>query len=246
MTAASPSRISPASKAAGLAIAGVQPLSTVDWPGKLAAVLFLQGCPWSCPYCHNFGILDPKAPGQVAWEQVLGLLKRRQGLLDGVVFSGGEATRQPALVDAARQVKSMGFQVGLHTAGAYPATFRRLLDERLFDWVGMDIKALPADYAEVAGPSVSATKAEESLRVLVESGIDYEIRFTLWKGGLDYARQVADWCFERGARSFVLQKLQTQSLPPGFVPGAEVTAWSSEAAEEMLSNVGFDKHLVRV
>ena len=237
---------SPAPAATDLAIAGMQPLSTVDWPGKLAAVLFLQGCPWSCPYCHNFGILDPTVPGQVSWGQVLDLLGRRQGLLDGVVFSGGEATRQRGLIDAARQVKDLGFQVGLHTAGAYPRTLKALLDMDLVDWVGMDVKALPGDYAAVAGPSVSAAKAEESLAALVSSKAAYEVRFTLWQGDLEYAKKVAEWCRDRGVRSFVLQKLQTQSLPPGFEPDASVTTWQADAAKEMLAQVGFDNSLVRV
>lgn len=226
-----------------LSIAGIQPLSTVDWPGKLAAVLFLQGCPWSCPYCHNFEILDPAKPGAVTWQSALDLLTRRKGLLDGVVFSGGEATRQRPLIEAARQVKDLGFQVGLHTAGAYPKVLGELLDEGLVDWVGLDIKALPADYAEVAGPAVSASKAELSLKRLVESEVDYEVRFTHWKGDLDYAREIAQWCRSRGVENFALQKLQTQNLPPGFTP--DVSNWQVEEARVMLDEVGFEKSLVR-
>lgn len=108
-------------------VAGLVPLSTVDWPGALAAVVFLQGCPWRCVFCHNEGILDPQAPGQVAWDAVTDLLERRAGLLDGVVFSGGEPTMQPALVAAAREVRARGFKVGLHTGGAYPARLRALV-----------------------------------------------------------------------------------------------------------------------
>ena len=80
-----------------LQIAGLVPMSTVDWPGRFAASLFLQGCPWACPYCHNSAIIDPRIPGVVAWGALEDLLARRRGLLDGVVFSGGEATRQIAL-----------------------------------------------------------------------------------------------------------------------------------------------------
>ncbi len=226
-----------------LSIAGIQPLSTVDWPGKLAAVLFLQGCPWSCPYCHNFGILDPNVPGAVSWDEAKQLLTRRRGLLDGVVFSGGEATRQRAVVDAAREVRQMGFEVGLHTAGAYPAVLEELLTEGLVDWVGLDIKALPSDYQEVAGPAVSSLKAERSLRSLVEANVDYEVRFTHWKGDLDYARKIAVWCRERGVENFALQKLQTQHLPPGFTPN--IASWQVDEARQMLDEVGFEHFLVR-
>lgn len=231
--------------ASGLAIAGMQPLSTVDWPGKLVATVYLQGCPWTCPYCHNFEIIDPKVPGVLPWEEVTALLRRRQGLLDGVVFSGGEATRQPELIDAAREVKELGFLVGLHTSGAYPGTFSRLLDEGLLDWVGIDVKALPEDYAEVAGPAVSAQKNQVSLQKLLDSGVDYEVRFTLWQGGLDYAEKVAAWCKHHGVENFVLQKLSTQNLPPGFNPAAEVTGWKPAVGEAMLEKIGFASAVVR-
>ena len=110
-----------------LAIAGVTALSTCDWPGRLVATAFLQGCPWRCTYCHNAAILDPRAPGTVPWRDVLELLARRHGLLDGLVFSGGEPTRQRALVAAAAQVREAGFGVGLHTSGAYPSRLPALL-----------------------------------------------------------------------------------------------------------------------
>lgn len=135
----------------GLVIAGLTPFSTVDWPGKLAAVVFLQGCPWNCGYCQNFAIIDPKAPAQVPESELWSLLERRTGLLDGVVFSGGEPTRQPALLEAARRAKQLGFQVGLHTGGAYPRRLAALLAQNLVDWIGLDIKALPQNYPRVVG-----------------------------------------------------------------------------------------------
>ena len=103
-----------------LLIGGLLPFTTIDYPGCLAAVLFCQGCPWRCVYCQNHEILDPRTPGSVPWSQVVELLQRRRGLLDGLVFSGGEATRQPGLLSAAQEVKALGFAVGLHTAGIYP------------------------------------------------------------------------------------------------------------------------------
>lgn len=132
-----------------LTVAGLVPMSSVDWPGKLVATVFLQGCPWDCGYCQNPDSRDARTPGRVDWADVLGLLRRRRGLLDGVVFSGGEATRQPALEEAMRQVRELGFGVGLHTAGPYPGRLERVLP--LVDWLGLDVKALPESYAEVVG-----------------------------------------------------------------------------------------------
>ena len=158
-----------APSADSLAIAGLVPLSTVDWPGKLAAVVFLQGCPLACPYCQNEAILDPKVPGAVPWSQVEALLARRAGLLDGVVLTGGEALRQAGVVDAARRVREMGFGVGLHTAGAYPRALAKTLPYT--DWVGIDVKAMPDDYAAATGFGAGA-KAWQSLDAVLEASAE--------------------------------------------------------------------------
>lgn len=163
-----------------LAVAGLTPLSSCDWPGRLVATVFLQGCPWRCTYCHNAGILDPRAPGVVPWSDVRELLARRRGLLDGVVFSGGEPTRQRALVDAAREVRAAGFGVGLHTGGAYPARLPALLP--LVDWVGFDVKAPARLYraiTRVGGPTTNADATFASLRLVLDSGVDVEVRTTV-------------------------------------------------------------------
>ncbi len=152
-----------------LAIAGLVPLSTVDWPGKLAATVFLQGRPLACPYCQNEAILDPKVPGAVPWSQVEALLARRAGLLDGVVLTGGEALRQAGVVDAARRVREMGFGVGLHTAGAYPRALAKILPHT--DWVGIDVKAMPDDYAAATGFGAGA-KAWQSLDAVLEASAE--------------------------------------------------------------------------
>nr|WP_146843472.1 anaerobic ribonucleoside-triphosphate reductase activating protein [Cellulomonas composti] len=166
--------------AGDLVIAGVTPLSTCDWPGHLVATVFLQGCPWRCTYCHNYAILDPRAPGQVPWRTVRDLLSRRTGLLDGVVFSGGEPTRQPALADAMREVRAAGFGVGLHTGGAYPRRLATLLP--LVDWVGYDVKAPRALYRAIVragGETTAADQAFEGLRLVLESGVDVQVRTTV-------------------------------------------------------------------
>ena len=122
-TSVSPSRSPPAAPRVTprpLVVAGLTPLSSCDWPGQLVATAFLQGCPWRCTYCHNAAILDPRAPGTVPWRDVLDLLARRHGLLDGLVFSGGEPTRQARPVPTAARGACAGFGVGLHTVGHVP------------------------------------------------------------------------------------------------------------------------------
>ena len=199
-----------------LAIAGLVPLSTCDWPDRLVATVFLQGCPWQCPYCHNPGLIDPRTPGQVAWSQVTDLLARRVGLLDGVVFSGGEPTRQTALLDAVRQVRAAGFGVGLHTAGAYPRRLAAVLP--LVDWVGLDIKATPGTYESITGVPASARTAFESLDLVLAAGVDVQVRTTVDPTVLD-ADDIADLASllaRLGVRNHVLQEVRTTGVRPEY------------------------------
>lgn len=197
-----------ATSADALAIAGLTPLSTCDWPGRLVATVFLQGCPWRCAYCHNPALLDPRAPGVVPWAAVRDLLARRAGLLDGVVFSGGEPTRQAGLAAAMAQVRAAGFGVGLHTSGAYP---RRLADVLpLVDWVGLDVKA-PADrYAAVTGVVGSSGRAFAALDLVLAAGVAVQVRTTVDPAVLtadDVARLRAALA-ARGAPEPVLQEVR--------------------------------------
>jgi len=194
-----------------LAVAGLTPLSSCDWPGRLVATVFLQGCPWRCTYCHNAAILDPRTPGVVPWADVRDLLARRRGLLDGVVFSGGEPTRQAALVAAAAEVRAAGFGVGLHTSGAYPSRLPALLP--LVDWVGFDVKAPARLYRAitgVGGPTTSAAATFASLRTVLDSGVDVEVRTTVDPtvlGPADVA-ELTEVLAGLGVRRHVLQEVR--------------------------------------
>jgi len=160
-----------------LRLTGFEPFSTVDWPGKLVATVFAQGCPWRCTYCHNADMQDMHTAGTVSWASVLAHLASRTGQLDGIVFSGGEPTRQAALIPAMQQARSFGFQVGMHSAGAYPVRLREALG--FVDWLGLDIKAMPEGYRDVTGRSMSGEKAWQSLEIAVEWGGDLEVRLTV-------------------------------------------------------------------
>jgi anaerobic ribonucleoside-triphosphate reductase activating protein len=168
---------SSAAEAAALCIGGVTPFTATDYPGKLAAVAFVQGCPWRCRYCHN-PHLQPRHTAQpVSWARFIDFLQRRIGLIDAVVFSGGEPTLDPALPQAMAQVRRLGFLVGLHSGGIYPGRFAAALPHA--DWVGLDIKADFDDYATITGVAGSGTPAREALAMLLQSGVDHECRTTL-------------------------------------------------------------------
>lgn len=163
-----------------LLIGGIAPFSTVDWPGKLACVAFLAGCPWRCPYCQNHQLQRFDAATQTG-EDLLAFLSERRGLLDGVVFSGGEPLAQAATIDAARAAKEMGFAIGLHTCGAYPERLRQILP--VIDWVGLDVKAAWDTYERVTGMAGSGTLARESLEAILQAGVAMEAR-TTWHPAL--------------------------------------------------------------
>ncbi len=197
-----------AALADALTIAGLTALSTCDWPGRLVATVFLQGCPWRCTYCHNPDLLDPRRPGSVPWAAVRDLLARRRGLLDGVVFSGGEPTGQAGLLAAVREVRDAGFAVGLHTSGAYPRRLAALLP--LVDWVGLDVKAPPDRYGDVTGVASSGRRAAESLRLVLASGVPVQVRTTVGPGALgpdDVARLTASLA-AAGVADHVLQQVR--------------------------------------
>ncbi|QAY64089.1 anaerobic ribonucleoside-triphosphate reductase activating protein [Xylanimonas allomyrinae] len=200
-------------------------MSSVDWPGKLAGVVFLQGCPWRCVYCHNPDILDPRAPGVLAWSQVREFLGRRRGLLDGVVFSGGEPLLSPALPTAVDEVRDLGFAVGLHTGGAWPRRLEALLKRGAVDWVGLDIKHLPEKYAQVTGVKASGSAAWKALDVVLASGVAHEVRTTVdptvhtREDVLELARRLE----ALGERHHVLQELRPDGAAAAYA--ADLAGW---------------------
>ncbi|WP_372594957.1 anaerobic ribonucleoside-triphosphate reductase activating protein [Actinotalea sp.] len=203
-------------RAEALQIAGLVPLSTCDWPGRIVATAFLQGCPWSCTYCHNPGLLDSRTPGTVPWSAVTDLLARRTGLLDGVVFSGGEPTRQAALLPAVRTVRELGFGVGLHTAGAYPRLLRAVLP--WVDWVGLDLKASAPRYPAITGVAGSGAAAWACLDAVLEAGVAVQVRTTVdpTVHGTAEVEELQQELAGRGVTDHVLQTVRTVGVRPEY------------------------------
>lgn len=152
-----------------LRVGGLTRLSTVDYPERLSAVVYCQGCAWRCSYCHNPHLLPFRSDKLIPWQQVLAFLSRRRGMLDAVVFSGGEPTLQPSLREAIGEVRRLGYLVGLHTAGISPRMLARVLP--LLDWVGMDLKGPWDEHAAMTGVEQSGEQARRSMALIVESGV---------------------------------------------------------------------------
>ena len=218
-----------AAAAGPLKLGGVVPFSATDYPGKLSLVAFVQGCPWRCGYCHNPHLQLRGEAGAMPWSSVVERLRRRVGLIDAVVFSGGEPTIDPALEAAMRQVRALGFAVGLHTAGAYPQRLAQLL--ALVDWVGLDIKAPERGYDGITRVAGSAGNAFASARLLLESGLAHEFRTTVHPAlhGEPDLLQLAQTLSDMGVRNYALQQFRPTgcadpALPPvaGDFPGVAV------------------------
>ena len=154
-------------------IGGVETFSTVDFPEHMAAVVFLQGCPWRCPFCHNTSLQPIDAETDFVWEKFLGFLEKRRGILDAVVFSGGEPLVQNSLEAALDDVMALGYKTALHTGGYRPEALRRVLPK--LDWVGFDVKApLTADaYRKATGGYDKIDNVRQSLNALLESGVGF-------------------------------------------------------------------------
>jgi len=193
-----------------LQLGGLIPLTSSDYPSCLAAVVFCQGCPWRCGYCHNPHLIPRHGVSPLKWTDVINFLHRRQGLLDAVVFSGGEPTLQSGIKQAMTEVRELGFRVGLHTNGAYPSHLAELLP--LTSWVGMDIKSTFANYDRVTGTPTSGEKSRKSAQLLLASGVPYEFRTTVHPiyHSTTLLLELAEELQQLGAKHYMLQEFRPQ------------------------------------
>ncbi len=189
-------------------IAQVLPTTLIDYPGRVAALVYVPGCDFRCPFCHNPELVLPERVSSLALipqERVLHMLRERRGFLDGVVITGGEATLQGDLADFARALKGMDLLVKLDTNGSRPDVLDLLLGERLLDYVAMDLKA-PADrYDALCGTPVDLEAIHRSIRSIIARAPDYEFRTTA-APTLTPADLVAVTELIPGAKRFVLQR----------------------------------------
>ena len=218
-------------------IGGLQKTSLIDFPGKVACVLFLKGCNFSCPYCHNPELVKDNGNPSLTYleEGIYGFLEKRKGLLDGVVISGGEPTLQEGLPFACEKIKNMGFSIKLDTNGSRPGMIGRLVKEGLVDYIAMDIKTDPTDYAQVVNGRFQSSSLLTSVRIIMESSIAYEFRTTCVRFLVDdgIIRNIARTI--EGAPLYALQGFNpAEILNPEFFKGKNA-GFSEEAFVRMSS-----------
>ncbi len=163
-------------------IHGLQKMTLLDYPGHVACTVFLGGCDFRCPFCHNYELIDGSAEPVMEDEELFSFLKKRKGLLDGVAITGGEPLLHPDIPDFIKKIRDMGFEVKLDTNGYHPDLLKELLHESLVNYVAMDIKNSPAKYAMTAGlKSIDMEKIKTSIAQIINSEVPYEFRTTVTK-----------------------------------------------------------------
>ena len=210
-------------------IGGLQKTSLLDFPEKISAIVFTQGCNFRCGYCHNPELIVMKNTDNYTTDGVLEFLKTRRGKLDGVVITGGEPCLQNGLIEFIENVKDEGFLVKLDSNGMMPDVLARALP--LVDYVAMDIKAPLAKYPDIVRVKVDTNKIRKSISTIMQSGVDYEFRTTVVKSQLSYSDFEEIGQLIKGAKRYYLQK---------FVPSKTLdekmmseTTYSSEEFEKI-------------
>jgi pyruvate formate lyase activating enzyme len=167
-------------------IGGLQKISLIDYPGRISAIVFTQGCNFRCPYCHNPELVDPAQYGPIlSEEEVISFLEKRRGKLDAVTVTGGEPTLQPDLDRFLQEIKGMGYLTKIDTNGSNPDVLERLIRGRLVDYLAMDVKGPLQKYERIANVKVKTAKIRRSIELITASGIEHEFRTTVVRSQLD-------------------------------------------------------------
>ena len=205
-------------------IHGLQKMTLLDYPGKVACTVFFDGCNFRCPFCHNAELLGAGFPPLMDDTELLAFLEKRKGLLDGVCLTGGEPLLQKQLPELMKRIKDMGFALKLDTNGSFPQLLSDMIDQDLVDYVAMDIKNSPQRYAETVGRErLDLEAVKQSVALLLQGKVDYEFRTTVVSQlhDEDSFHGIGQWI--RGAKRYFLQCFVEREtvLMPGLTPPTE-------------------------
>lgn len=215
-------------------IGGLQQTSLIDFPEKISAIIFTQGCNFRCAYCHNPELLMAKNT-DYSFEKIIDFLKTRIGKLDGVVITGGEATLQADLPECVSQIKNLGFDIKLDTNGTNPDMIKELLDKNLLYYVAMDIKAPLNKYFDVTGLNFNTDKIKQSIDLIKNSGVKYEFRTTVLKKFLDKSDFEEIGNLLEGSEKYYLQKFVSTKILDKTL--TDEKNYSDEEFEEIAENL---------
>ena len=217
-----------------MVIGGLQKLTLLDYPGKVACTVFLPGCNLRCPYCHNSSLVIPeRISGGIPEEELMAFLRKRQGKLDGVCITGGEPTIHRELPNLIGRIRDLGYLVKLDTNGSNPKMLESLISEGLLDYVAMDIKNSPEAYAKTCGGISILETASRSMELLKQNRIDYEFRTTVCKPfhTEESMRELARWI--QGAKRYFIQNFEDS----GDLIGSGMGPFTDQELEALLNTV---------
>lgn len=220
---------------------GIQPFTMLDFPDTIACILFIPGCNFRCGYCHNPEFVLPEQlikikDSFIDEETVFNFLKQRLGKLEGVVFSGGEPTIMPDLVNCIAKVKAMGFKVKLDSNGNKPEVIQELLQKKLLDYIAMDIKTSLAQYKSLVGNLADTTALQKSIDLIKLSGLPYEFRTTLTKE--THTPEILKEMIPllSGSKKYTLQHFRSEiTLDPAFASNHDFTAKEMEEIKNLFA-----------
>ncbi|MDO8885399.1 anaerobic ribonucleoside-triphosphate reductase activating protein [Candidatus Oleimmundimicrobium sp.] len=202
-------KVSSCLESSSIELRGIVPVTMLDWVGRVACVLFVGGCNFKCPFCHNPElVLSPKKQSLLSWEKVRQHLETKKKWLDGVIITGGEPTIEYGLEDFLSILKEMDYSVKLDTNGTRPRVLSRLIKEELVDHIAMDVKSSFRKYSKAAGVSVNIEKIKKSIDLIVNSGISHEFRTTVVPklAEKEDVIEIAQYLGNRKAQHYYLQQ----------------------------------------
>ena len=217
-------------------IGGFQKFSLIDYPGKLCAIIFTQGCNYRCPYCHNPELVKPELFEEpIPEEEIFSFLKSRKGKLEAVEITGGEPTLQKDLLEFVKKIKDMGFLMKLDSNGTHPEIIEEAIKLNLVDYLAMDIKAPLEKYEKVVRANTDIKKIEENIDLIMNSGLNYEFRTTVVKSLLSKEDIIEIGKIIKGAKNYYLQKfVPSKTLDPSF---AKAETYSDSEFKDFKKNL---------
>ncbi len=213
-------------------IGGFQKCSLIEYPGKICAVIFTQGCNYRCDYCHNPELVDTRLfENPILEKEIFSFLEKRKGKLEAVEITGGEPTLQSNLLDVLRKIKAMGYLLKLNSNGSNPEVIKKAIDLKLIDYLAMDIKAPFEKYVQVVKANVDLEKVKESIRLIMSSKLNYEFCTTVLRSQLSKDDIIEIGKIIKGAKLYILQKfIPSKTLNPQFL---KEKSYSDKELEEL-------------
>jgi pyruvate formate lyase activating enzyme len=217
-------------------IGGLQKVSLIDYPGKICATIFTQGCNFRCPYCHNPELVDPSLFGEcVSEDSLMSFLEKRKGKLDAISITGGEPTVQRDLIEFIRHVKDMGYSVKIDTNGSCPDMMQTIIDARSVDYIAMDVKGPLNKYRMLTQSDVDENEIRRSVAMIMSSGIPYEFRTTVLKSKLRKKDIMEIGKLIRNANLYILQQfVATKTLDQSYIHETAYNRKVLEAFKQIL------------